>query len=120
MRLGWDTSLASYTRPDRNVYTIDRFPLFTERLIQEKERFCQNQDNILHFFVFTIPGDLCSNPVTTLYTTVDVGLMEFTQTTLHNTLVTLEKKHITAGAVYIWNPSTKHVLTYIASRGLGK
>lgn len=107
---------ASYQRPERNVYSIDQFPLLTERILQEKKQYCHNEKNHLGHFTRTIPQNACQSTSLALELTVDSILMRYIEETLHHSLSTLEKKHITAGAVYIWNPTENTVLAYVPSR----
>ncbi len=96
--------------------STDIFPMLTSRIRGEVKKYCNGRKNTLSEFTKNIPPDTCSTSFLSLYTSIDMGLMQFSEDTLEGILTPLEAKNVTNGAVYIYSPDTWKILAYIGNR----
>ncbi|MBX9809920.1 transglycosylase domain-containing protein, partial [Candidatus Gracilibacteria bacterium] len=95
--------------------TINIFPSITKRVDTEVFRYCTGKENTLEQWTMEIPKNLCETSEKKLTLTIDSNLMQATQNIAKGILDTLVQKNVTNGSVYILNPTTRKILTYIGS-----
>ena len=91
------------------------FPQFTHRILAEKNAYCHGGNNSLESFLRVIPTDICTTINLTLQSTIDLGLMQFSESTLEGILRKLGEKNVMNGSIYIIHPESGKVLCYLGN-----
>ncbi len=95
--------------------SIDRYPLVTQHVQNALTHFCIWETEELMKWTERINVDICSSPNQEIRLTIDRDLMEYSRIALKTTLDPIGNKNVTNWAIYIYNPTRKKVLAYIAN-----
>lgn len=94
----------------------DTYPILTEYVKKAKTLYCEWKKDALEKIALSIPWDICNSSSIELHLSIDGDLMNYATQLLENTIRSIEKENVTAGAIYVYDPKKKKILTYIWNR----
>ncbi len=94
---------------------IDIFPMITNRVDNEIKLYCSGYKNIMKKWTIEIPENLCESNNISLTLTIDSRLMNESLLIARWVLDSLSWKNVTNAQIYIIDPRTNTILTYIAN-----
>ncbi len=100
----------------KNIISINRYPIVTERVLAWVQLYCSGNKEILLKWADRFDTDICDSPLIQMRLSLDGDLMEYSRIALESILSPLVSKNVTNWAIYIYQPTTKKVLAYIANR----